>query len=136
MAAGPTAHAKSPKTRKAEIAPLLKSSNISPILVEEWSVISYALRMIKRIRHKGLERFFATGDTRGIDGKQATWLRILLSALHAAAAPAELNQPGFRLHPLKGERKGQWAVTVSGNWRLVFEFEEGNVTNVDLVDYH
>jgi proteic killer suppression protein len=92
--------------------------------------------MIKRIRHKGLERFFATGDTRGIDGKQATWLRILLTALHAAAAPAELNQPGFRLHPLKGERKGQWAVSVSGNWRLVFEFEEGNVTNVDLVDYH
>ena len=83
----------------AEIAPLLRSGNLSPIVVEDRAVISYTLRLIKRIRHKGLERFFATGDTRGIDGKQATWLRILLTALHAAAAPAELNQPDFGFIP-------------------------------------
>jgi proteic killer suppression protein len=92
--------------------------------------------MILRIRHKGLERFFSTGDTRGIDARHASWLRILLTALDAASGPGDLNNPGFRLHPMKGQRKGQWAVSVSGNWRLVFEFEGSNVTNVDLVDYH
>ena len=61
---------------------------------------------------------------------------VLLTAMDAASGPEELNNPGFRLHALKGERKGQWAVTVSGNWRLVFEFEAANITNVDLVDYH
>ena len=92
--------------------------------------------MIKRFRHKGLERFFTTGDMREIDAKHAAWMRILLTALHAASGPDGLNQPGFGLHPLKGDRKGQWSVWVSGNWRLVFEFEDGNVTRVDLVDYH
>jgi toxin HigB-1 len=47
-----------------------------------------------------------------------------------------MNNPGYRLHALKGERKGQWAVAVSGNWRLVFAFEGEDVTDVDLVDYH
>ncbi len=89
-----------------------------------------------RIRHKGLQRFYETGDKRGIDARQASWLRILLTAMDAANSPAMLNNPGFRLHPLKGERHGQWAVSVSGNWRLVFEFEGTNITNVDLVDYH
>jgi toxin HigB-1 len=92
--------------------------------------------MIGRIRHKGLERFFATGDTRGIDAKRAAWVRILLTAMNAASKPDDLNMPGFRLHQLKGERKGQWAVSVSGNWRLVFKFEDGHVTDVDLIDYH
>ena len=89
--------------------------------------------MISRIRRKGLERFFSTGDTRGIDARRAASLRILLTALDAASGPDDLNNPGFRLHPMKGKRKGQWAVSV---WRLVFEFEGSNVTNVDLVDYH
>jgi len=92
--------------------------------------------MIKRIRHKGLERFFRTGDTRGINAQQAAWLRILLTSLDAAKGPSAMNLPGYRLHPLKGERKGQWAVSVSGNWRLIFMFEDGNATDVDLVDYH
>lgn len=92
--------------------------------------------MIVKIRHKGLQRFYETGDTRGINAKHAAWLRVLLTAMDAASVPQELNNPGFRLHALKGERKGQWAVTVSGNWRLVFEFKGANITNVDLVDYH
>jgi proteic killer suppression protein len=94
-------------------------------------------RMIKRIRHKGLERFFRTGGTRGINAQHAAWLRVLLTALNAAAGPDQMNQlPGTRLHPLRGDRTGQWAVTVSGNWRLVFEFEGEDATNIDLVDYH
>jgi proteic killer suppression protein len=92
--------------------------------------------MIKRFRHKGLARFFETGDTRGINAQQAAWLRILLTSLSSARSPADMNMPGYRLHQLKGERRGQWAVSVSGNWRLVFVFEDEDVTSVDLVDYH
>lgn len=93
--------------------------------------------MIRRIRHKGLERFFQDGDRRGINAQHAAWLRILLTALDAASGPEQMNQlPGTRLHPLKGGRRGQWAVSVSGNWRLVFEFDGEDATNVDLVDYH
>jgi toxin HigB-1 len=93
--------------------------------------------MLKRFRHKGLERFFLDGDTRGINVKHAARLRILLTALNTASRPENLNLlPGAKLHPLKGERKGQWAVGVSGNWRLVFEFDDEDATNVDLVDYH
>jgi proteic killer suppression protein len=92
--------------------------------------------MIKRFRHKGLGRFFETGDTRGIDARQAAWLRILLTSLNTAEVPGDMNLPGFRLHQLKGTRKGQWAVSVSGNWRLVFVFDGTNASDVDLVDYH
>jgi proteic killer suppression protein len=92
--------------------------------------------MIKRIRHKGLKRFYETGDTRGINPQHAAWLRILLTSLDVAASPTDLNNPGFGLHPLKGDRKGQWAVSVSGNWRLVFAFEDIDVTDLDLIDYH
>jgi len=76
------------------------------------------------------------GSTSGVNAQHAPKLRIILAALNTATSPANMNLPGLRLHPLKGERKGQWAVTVSGNWRMVFEFEDVNATNVDLVDYH
>jgi toxin HigB-1 len=99
-------------------------------------VISYTLHVTKRIRHKGVERFFRTGDTRGINPQHAASLRTLLTSLQAATSPAHMNLPGYRLHPLKGNRKGQWAVSVSGNWRLVFEFDGEDVTNVNLIDYH
>jgi toxin HigB-1 len=93
--------------------------------------------MIRRIRHKGLERFFREGDAKKINPQHAARLRILLTALNVATRPEQLDLlPGARLHPLKGERKGQWAVSVSGNWRLVFEFDGEDATNLDLVDYH
>ena len=92
--------------------------------------------MIGEFRHKGLERFFQSGDTRGINAQHAARLRRLLTTLNASTGPAGMNLPGYRLHRLKGERKEQWAVSVSGNWRLVFEFEGENATDVDLVDYH
>lgn len=93
--------------------------------------------MIKRIRHKGLERFFKDGNTRGINAQHAAWLRVLLTALNTATRPEHMAQlPGARLHQLKGDRKGQWAVWVSGNWRLVFGFDGEHATDVDLVDYH
>ncbi len=92
--------------------------------------------MIGRIRHKGLERFFLTGDTSGINAQHADRLRLLLTTLNVSTNPDGMNMPGFRLHILRGDRKGQWAVKVSGNWRLVFEFVGENATDVDLVDYH
>jgi len=92
--------------------------------------------VIRRFRHKGVAPFFEAGDMTGIDAQHAAWLRILLTSLNTARSAAELNLPGYRLHPLKGERKGQWAVRVSGNWRLVFRFKGENATDVDLVDYH
>ena len=92
--------------------------------------------MIRRFRHKGLERFFASGDSSGINAQHAARLRRLLTQLNASTGPAGMNLPGYRLHQLKGERRGQWAVSVSGNWRLVFDFEGDDATQVDLVDYH
>jgi toxin HigB-1 len=92
--------------------------------------------MIRRFRHRGLERYFARGDTSGINAQFAPRLRRLLTSLNASAAPAGMNLPGYRLHQLRGDRRGQWAVLVSGNWRVVFEFDGEDVTNVDLIDYH
>ena len=92
--------------------------------------------MIGRFRHKGLERFFRSGDTRGINPQHAARLRRLLTTLNTSTGPAGMNLPGYRLHRLKGERKEQWAVSVSGNWRLVFEYEDENATDIDLADYH
>jgi toxin HigB-1 len=92
--------------------------------------------MIRRFRHKGVERFFLSGDTRGINPQHAARLRRLLTTLNRSVGPAGMNLPGYRLHQLKGQHAGQWAVSVSGNCRLVFEFEGDDATNVDLVDYH
>ena len=92
--------------------------------------------MIMRFRHKGLERLFASGETRGVSAQQAKRLRRLLASLSTATSPLNMNIAGYELHPLVGERKGEWAVSVSGNWRLVFRFDGENATDVDLVDYH
>ena len=92
--------------------------------------------MIRRFRHKGVERFFQSGDTRGINAQQAARLRRLLTTLNTSTGLAGMNLPGYRLHRLTGDRQRQWAVSVSGNWRLVFEFEGEDATEVDLVDYH
>jgi proteic killer suppression protein len=83
-----------------------------------------------------LSDFFSTGTNRGINAQHAAKLRRLLFALSTAEGPENMNAPNYRLHPLQGDRKGQWSVSVSGNWRLVFEFDATDVVNVDLVDYH
>lgn len=92
--------------------------------------------MILRFRHKGLERLFTKGDTRGLNMQHVPKLAAILGVLNAAPNPAGVNFPGAQLHQLKGDRKGQWAVSVSGNWRVVFRFEGSNTTDVDLIDYH
>ena len=92
--------------------------------------------MIVRFRHKGLERLFTRWDTSGVSAQHVRKLQQILAFLNVSQEPAGMNLPGFRLHPLKGERKGQWALSVMGNLQIVFEFEGENATNVDLVDYH
>ena len=93
-------------------------------------------RMIKRFRQKGLEALFRTGNTKGIDPQLAPKLRRALSRLNDGPLPDAMALPGFRLHPLKGDRKGQWSVWISGNYRLTFEIDGEDATNVDLEDYH
>ena len=91
---------------------------------------------ILRFRHKGLERFFLCGTTAGIQAKHARRLRLILGRLNVAREPRDMGLPGLDLHPLKGGRKGTWAVSVSGNWRMTFAFSGPDVVNVDYADYH
>ena len=92
--------------------------------------------MIKSFRHKGLRRFFETGSTAGIQSAHARKIRLKLTALETATTIEDMAVPGFHLHPLKGNRKGQWSITVSGNWRITFEFRDGNTYLLDYEDYH
>lgn len=92
--------------------------------------------MILSFRHKGLERFFRTGSTAGIQAKHASKLRLLLAQLEQARTIEDMDTPGLRLHPLKGDRKGTWSVTVQANWRMTFRFDNGNAEVVDYEDYH
>jgi len=92
--------------------------------------------MIKSFNHKGLEKFFCMGSVAGIQAVHANKLRDRLAFLNAAIVVEDLDKPGYRLHALKEQKKAHWAITVSGNWRLVFGFEEGNAYVVSYEDYH
>jgi len=92
--------------------------------------------MIKTFRHRGLYLLFQRGQSKGVPPDLVARLRIVLADLDAAAEPHELALPGYRLHPLKGDLKGFWSITVSGNWRVTFRIQAGNAYDVDLVDYH
>lgn len=92
--------------------------------------------MIRSFKHKGLAKFFETGSKAGIQSAHAERLRLILGRLNAAANAEDMGLPGLRLHPLKGERKGTWAVWVSGNWRVTFRFVGADAEVVDYEDYH
>jgi proteic killer suppression protein len=92
--------------------------------------------MINSFRHRGLRRFYETGNLAGIQPQHAKRLRMQLAALNTAASIDDMDIPGFRLHPLKGGEKGRWSVWVNGNWRLTFEFCDGNAYVLDYEDYH
>ena len=91
--------------------------------------------MITTIRHKGLKRLFENDDASGVNAEHVDKLRNILATLHAAPTVEHMDMPGFRLHRLKGELKGFWAVTVRANWRVIFRFD-GDAKDVDYVDYH
>lgn len=92
--------------------------------------------MIKSFKHKGLEKFFTTGSKAGIQAKHAEKLTDRLAFLHAATCVEDMEKPGYRLHALEGNLKGLWAVDVSANWRIVFEFIDGDAYIVNYEDYH
>jgi proteic killer suppression protein len=91
---------------------------------------------IRGFRHKGLERFFATGAVAGIQAKHAGRLRLILGRLNVSTCSRDMNLPGLDLHELHGARKGTWAVKVSGNWRVTFTWTGKDIDRVDYEDYH
>lgn len=92
--------------------------------------------MIKSFKHKVLEKFYTKGITAGIQPNHATRLKDRLAFLNAATVIEDMDKPGYRLHQLKGNKHKLWAVNVSGNWRMVFEFEDGDAYIVNYEDYH
>ncbi len=90
--------------------------------------------MIKSFNHKGLEKFFKTGSTKGIQAIHANKISRILTVLNSMSELNDLNSPAYRLHPLTGDLKGLWAVTVQANWRITFKFENENVYIVDYKD--
>jgi toxin HigB-1 len=96
----------------------------------------YGIYMIKSFKHKGLRKFFKTGSVAGIQPKHKQKIRLRLTALDTATCIEDMNTPGWRLHNLTGDRKGLWAIDVNKNWRIVFEFLDGNAYVVDYEDYH
>lgn len=92
--------------------------------------------MIKTFMHKGLRRLYETGSRGSVQAAHAARLERLLDRLAAATLATDMNLPGFGFHELAGNRKGTYAVKVSGNWRLTFRFQDGDACNVDLEDYH
>ena len=124
------------------------SRNISPSLIGSFgrnrvcrilqvrNTLCYANPVIRTFRHGGIEAFFRTGSKAGIQPKHETRLRILLTTLHLASTPFDMNRPGWDCHLLKGDLRGHWSVKVNGNWRLTFAFEEQDAILVDYQDYH
>lgn len=92
--------------------------------------------MIESFRHRGLKALYDGRTTRRVAAEHVGKLRDILAVLDRSKRPQDMDLPGFRLHPLKGERKGHYAVSVSGNWRVTFRFEDGDAVDVDYVDYH
>lgn len=92
--------------------------------------------MIKHFKHRGLKVFFETGSKAGIQPDLASRLGRQLKHLDRATQPDDMNIPGWRLHPLTGDLKGQWSISVNGNWRLTFAFEGDDAILVDYQDYH
>lgn len=94
------------------------------------------INMIKSFKHKGLRNFFEMGDLTNIQSKHMKKLRLQLAALDTALVIEDMDLPGYRLHKLKGDRKNCWSITVNGNWRITFEFEDGDAYIVNYEDYH
>jgi toxin HigB-1 len=92
--------------------------------------------VIRSFSHKRLREFFERGNSKLLQSTHIEKIENILAALNRARKPDDMNLPGFRLHLLKGNRKGVWAVTVRANWGVIFRFDQGDVCDVDLIDYH
>jgi proteic killer suppression protein len=92
--------------------------------------------MIKSFHHRGLQRLYERGDRSRINPTLVEKVETALGLLDVTETPAAVNLPGYRLHPLRGDLRGFWSIRVAGNWRIIFRFDEHDVCDVDLVDYH
>ena len=100
------------------------------------NVSGYTLFLIKKVKHRGLKKLLAKGDGKGLSQNHVEKIEDILTVLNAAKKPADVDIPGYDLHRLHGVRKGEWSVTVSGNWRVTFKFDGIDVTDVNYEDYH
>ncbi len=101
-----------------------------------WCATCYISPVIKSFRHKGLRKLYATGSSAGVQANHGKRLRMQFAALDSAQTIDDMDISGYSLHPLKGKLKGLWSISVNGNWRLTFEFHDGNVYILDYEDYH
>ena len=92
--------------------------------------------MIRSFRHRGLKRMYERGDASRVGPDLANRVALALADLDDAIKPSDLDLPGYRLYPLKGDLKRYWSISISGNWRVTFRFEDGDACDVDLTDYH
>jgi len=92
--------------------------------------------VIRSFKHRGLKALYSGRTSRYVAPEHVEKLRDILAVLDRSSEPKDMGLPGFRLHPLRGERRGQWAVSVSSNWRVTFRFEDGDAWDVDYGDYH
>ena len=92
--------------------------------------------MIRTFKHRGLKRLYERGDQSSVSSEYLNRIEDILARLDVAVVPSDLNLPGYDLHPLKGKLKSYWALKVSGNWRIIFRFRDGDAFDVNLIDYH
>ncbi len=92
--------------------------------------------MIRSFRHKGLQRLFEKDDHKKVSAQDVQKLEHILAVLNRATKPVDMDLPGFHLHQLKGRLKGFWSVTLRANWRVIFRIKDGDIYDVDLIDYH
>lgn len=106
------------------------------IIIDNCNVTGYNLVMIKSFIHKGLKDFYETGSKKGIQPEHAPKLGRILDRLDVSTSPKDMDLPGYRLHPLKGDKKEMWSVSISANWRITFYFVGEDAYLVDYIDYH
>jgi proteic killer suppression protein len=99
-------------------------------------LVTTTIPMIHSFKHRGLKRLYENGDRSRINPLQIDKIELILADLDAAETILHLRRPGYRLHELKGQLAGRYAIDVSGNWRLVFRFQAGRAYELDLMDYH
>ena len=96
----------------------------------------HTLVMIRSFRHRGLKRMYDRNDPSRVAPNLVNRVALALADLDDARNTSDLDLPGYRLHPLKGDLEGRWSISISGNWRVTFRFEDGDAYDVDLTDYH
>ena len=120
----------------ALVAPVRAGSSGGSSILDRRTDTRYNIGMIRSFRHRGLRRLYERDDPSRVAAFLANRIAVVLADLDDANKPRDIDLPGYRLHPLKGRMRGLWSISVSGNWRITFRFEDGDVHDVDLVDYH